>query len=110
MFYSRYESLCNEIGISPSKAAQKNQISKTSVTRWKRGAAPSSDILNKLATYFNVSTDYLLGKTDIKNRPDTIFDIEPTKDEVEFIKQYRLADKEMQDAIRLLLKRGKQNP
>ncbi|WP_313164675.1 helix-turn-helix transcriptional regulator [Sedimentibacter sp.] len=28
---------------------------------------PPYDIINKLADYFNVSTDYLLGRSDIKN-------------------------------------------
>lgn len=69
MFYERYVLLCNEKGVSPSRAALNNGISKTSVTRWKDGAMPNSEILSKLSKYFSVSLDYMLGKTDIKNKP-----------------------------------------
>lgn len=61
MFYDQFINLCNKKGISPSKAALINNISKTSVTRWKNGAIPNAEILQKLSEYFNVSTDYLLG-------------------------------------------------
>lgn len=39
---------------------QKAAISKYELER----ATPSTDILKKLADYFNVTTDYLLGRTD----------------------------------------------
>jgi transcriptional regulator with XRE-family HTH domain len=32
-----------------------------------KGKQPSYEILDKIANYFNVSVDYLLGRTDIKN-------------------------------------------
>ncbi|SKC71983.1 helix-turn-helix domain-containing protein [Maledivibacter halophilus] len=32
---------------------------------------PSQDILEKLADYFDVSTDYFLGKTDVRNPEET---------------------------------------
>ena len=41
------------------------------VSDWKnKGAVPSAPNLKKIADYFGVSTDYLLGNTDIKNPPD----------------------------------------
>ena len=36
-----------------------------------RQRTPPSDIILKLADIFNVSTDYLLGRTDIKNHNQT---------------------------------------
>jgi transcriptional regulator with XRE-family HTH domain len=70
MFYDQYLELCAQKGVTPSKAALENGISKTSVTRWKNGAIPNANILEKLSLYFNVSTDYLLGN-DQKERPLT---------------------------------------
>ena len=32
---------------------------------------PKPEVLSKIASYFNVSVDYLLGKTDIKEKPTT---------------------------------------
>lgn len=38
-------------------------VSQTTVTAWENGRAePSSSYVAKLATFFNVSTDYLLGR------------------------------------------------
>ncbi len=43
-------------------------ISKVSVWQWENGINyPNNETLLKLADYFQVSTDYLLGKSDIRN-------------------------------------------
>lgn len=41
------------------------QTSQTNIGRWENGAnEPSSSFVVKLADFFNVSTDYLLGRSD----------------------------------------------
>lgn len=70
-FYERYQQLCHEIGASPTGVAVAVGISRASVSDWKnKGAVPSAASLKKLADYLGVSTDYLLGNTDIKNPPE----------------------------------------
>lgn len=71
MFFDRYYNLCKEIGSSPSAIGKKIGISSSTVTQWKQGSIPKADALEKISSYFNVSIDYLLGKTDIKNKPTT---------------------------------------
>lgn len=45
-------------------------IDRTTYVKYEKGQSePSFDILTKLADYFGVSVDYLLGKTDIKKTP-----------------------------------------
>lgn len=67
MFYDVFLLLCHEQNISPSKAAQEIGFNKASVTNWKNnGYTPREEILNKIATYFDVSVDYLLGRTNEK--------------------------------------------
>lgn len=61
MFYERYAELCQSIGESPCSVAEKNNISKTSVTRWKNGAVPKGELVMRLARFFGVSADYLIG-------------------------------------------------
>lgn len=61
MFYDKYSRLCDEKGISKSKAAEQIGLSRTSVVKWKSGTIPSGATLNKIADYFGVSVDYLLG-------------------------------------------------
>ncbi len=70
MFYDTFLYLCNKVGISPSAAALDMGFQKSVVTRWKSGSIPRDVNLQKVADYFNVSTDYLLGKDEIKNTSD----------------------------------------
>lgn len=64
MFWERFESLCSESKKKPNRVAAEIGISSASITKWKRGATPNSDSLRKIAEYFCVSIDYLLGKPE----------------------------------------------
>lgn len=67
MFYDIYVRLCKEKGVSPSRAAEENGINKSNVSNWKNnGYTPRGEALEQLADYFEVSVDYLLGKSDSK--------------------------------------------
>lgn len=58
---------------------------------------PNNDLIIRLAKYFNVSTDYLLGKSDIRNPEEQI------KQEFEFAyhkEMEGLSDEEIADALR----------
>ena len=62
MFYDIFCELCEKNGLSPSGAAAKIGFNRASVTVWKNtGKAPKQDLLLKIAEYFSVTTDYLLG-------------------------------------------------
>lgn len=69
MFYDRFLDLCKEKGVKPSRVATDTGFNKGSVSVWKKkyengeDTQPTSEILSKIADYFNVSIDYLLGKT-----------------------------------------------
>ncbi len=45
----------------PNSVANAIGISSATITKWKNGATPNSDFVTKVAEYFNVPTDYLLG-------------------------------------------------
>lgn len=63
MFYDVYVELCHNNGKSPSAVAQELGINKSNVSNWKNnGYTPRGAVLNKIAEYFGVSIDYLLGK------------------------------------------------
>lgn len=63
MFFDIFCELCAKRGISPNKAAGEIGLSNSITTKWKKtGATPGGDTLHKIAAYFSVSTDYLLGK------------------------------------------------
>ena len=64
MVYDKFCDLCNKMGVSPSKAAVDAGFSKSLISKWKAKPeiVPSSEVLQKIADYFGVSVDYLLGK------------------------------------------------
>lgn len=60
-FYSRFEQLCNDRGVTPTQAARDNGISQPAVAMWKkRNSTPQANTVQKLADYFGVSVDCLL--------------------------------------------------
>lgn len=64
MVYDKFCDLCSQKGVSPSKAAMDAGFSKSLISKWKANQeiVPSSEVLQKIADYFGVSVDYLLGK------------------------------------------------
>ena len=70
MFYDRFKSLCEMKGISPTRASILIGFSKGSVAYWKKkmeageDVMPDSRVAEKIADFFNVSTDYLLGREE----------------------------------------------
>ncbi len=92
-FFSRYEALCRGRKETPNSVARQLGVSSGSVTAWKRGAAPRNETLSKIADYFEVSTDYLLGKTDLSEEAD-----------VAFYGEYRELTQDEKEAIRRMVR------
>ena len=63
-FFKKFDELAKAENSSVNAIAKKLELSSGSLTAWKNGTAPSLKALNKIADYFKVSTDYLLGRTD----------------------------------------------
>ncbi len=64
IFAERLKDLRNEKGISQSKLAALIEVSPAVVCYWETDRSePTAPNLVKLSDYFNVSVDYLLGKT-----------------------------------------------
>lgn len=85
MIGERIKELRKSKKMSQSELGKFIGVSQTTVTAWENGRAePSSSYVAKLATFFNVSTDYLLGRDtredDLKTADladdDTIFTFE----------------------------------
>lgn len=64
MFWEIFLTLCEQHNIKPNPLAKQLGISSGAVTSWKNGKVPHHSTLIKIANYFGVSVDYLLGKTD----------------------------------------------
>lgn len=60
--------MISEKGITQSKLAENTSISTGNISDWKKGKSmPSAVKLDELATYFDCSVDYLLGRTENPN-------------------------------------------
>lgn len=68
-FYENYVQLCNEVGKSPSAVAIELKLGKPSVSRWKTGTKPRDTTVLKVANYFGVTVEELIGKGIKKERP-----------------------------------------
>lgn len=66
--------LCGEQKITIAELERRIQLSNGQIRKW-ANQTPGVDKVQKVADYFNVSIDYLLGRTENKNK-DLIKDVE----------------------------------
>ncbi len=76
-FFERFSQLCQEVNKSTTGVCAELGVSKSTVSYWRHGHTPKHDAISKIAHYFSVSVDYLLGNSNIKN--DTL---QPGTDEL----------------------------
>jgi len=66
-FGSRLKELRDDIDVTGDELGKVFHVTKVAISNWEnRNRFPDEDMLNKIADYFNVTLDYLLGRTDIK--------------------------------------------
>lgn len=100
MFEERLKSLRNEHQMSQKMLAEKLFVSQQAVAKWENPeskASPNPDTIKKIADFFDVSIDYLLGKTAIKKAPSDE-DAGLSAEEAELIELFRNASPALQDA------------
>lgn len=97
-------SLMLKNGITSYRVGKDTGISNRLVDYWKKGEKlPGAENLKKLATYFCVSTDFLLGKEQSK-RPTTVTDDEPINPKAKkLVEMIKLMDDTQLDAIEAIL-------
>lgn len=67
-FLENVLSLLQQKGVSKNKMLTELKLGKNSFVNWEnRGTIPGGDTLHKIAEYFGVSTDYLLGNESNEN-------------------------------------------
>lgn len=112
-FSDRLKKLREEKGLSQEQLAEKLDINRTSVVHYESGSdrIPRTKRLQEIADFFNVSVDYLLGRSDEKNltvkEKEVLYDIEEKKLSAEDLKEkYKLtidgepaSDEEIEGAI-----------
>ena len=80
MFAQRFEALCKEKKETPSAIGSLLGFSRGTVSKWRSGkCAPRGASLQRIADYFDVSVDYLIGKSDIRNADAALKDSDKAK-------------------------------
>ncbi len=72
--YEIFAQLCKQHGVTPYKVSKETGVSQPTLSEWKKGTyTPKQDKLQKIADYFGVTLDYLMGNThaDEQTPPET---------------------------------------
>ena len=96
MFKEKFIQLCNKKGESPSSVCRKVGVTPATFSCWTDISVPRKATLMRIADYFNVPVDYLLGKED--GEPLTL-----TDEENELVTKYRAAGEETRTAVKKIL-------
>ena len=64
MFFNRFKALCDDKNISVYRACTDIGLNRSAVAKWKNGGKPNGSTAARLADYFGVTTDYLLGQSE----------------------------------------------
>lgn len=86
------------MGYGRAKLAELLEIGETNIPLYEANKrTPSSDVVAKMAVFFNVSTDYLMGLSDDPNSPVRDSNISP--DELKVLALYRATTSENRQKI-----------
>lgn len=107
-FMDRIKELRTESGFTQEKLGNMLGITKTGISYWESGTSvPNDEMLIKISNLFKVSTDYLLGKSDVRNNDAVDMD----SFQVAFYNETKEMSEEMKnqvlDYVRFLRNKGK---
>jgi len=80
MLKNRISYLRNEVGLTQLELANKINISRASLSHYEAGRRdPDTSTLEKLADFFNVSIDYLVGRTNSRQSSEITYNLTETE-------------------------------
>lgn len=76
VIFSRIKGLCERNEISVTQLESELGLSSGSIGKWRTSVSPSVDKIYKVAKYFGVSLDYLVGASDLETTADQMMEDE----------------------------------
>lgn len=68
--YDIFERLCAEKGVTPYRVCKETGLTTSTISNWKAGRyTPKTDKLQKIADYFGVSIEFLMGIEEKEESP-----------------------------------------
>ena len=94
VFMERLQFLMDERGMSDKELREQcGGISKNNITNWRNGTKPQAAAVHKIAEFFNVSADWLLGIDDVKERISSVLTKSAIDEQIEeLVRLYRSCD------------------
>ena len=100
---SRILELIKTHGVSASQLVTELGLNSTAVSEWKSGKTkPRAEHIAKLAIFFGVTSDYLLGLTDNPNPPENVLPY-VSPEEFAIIEKLRSLPSEKRQTVETLL-------
>ncbi|WP_459904802.1 helix-turn-helix domain-containing protein [Enterococcus thailandicus] len=99
--YERISYLSKKQGLSVFDLAEKLGLSRNAIYSWKK-SSPKADTLEKVANYFNVSIDYLVGREEKNNTSIASDDLDKILDNAKSFDGKPITEND-KEAIRLFL-------
>lgn len=85
--------LREQFGLSQNELGKKLETMQSNIGRWENGSVePTSSNIVKIADFFHITTDELLGRADFATGNITIAGAELTQDEQQLLDNYRRLD------------------
>lgn len=101
LFWDNFVAACEKSGKSPSVASEELGFNRSAVTAWKNGALPQVKNRKKIADYFGITVEELMGT---KKEPAGDGGLELDEKRMEAVKLLQKLDSEQVDAFITLLK------
>lgn len=72
LFFDKLKKLCNDNDTTPTAVVKALGYSTSKITAWKNGSIPKADILDKLASFFDIPVSYFFENNDTSSLPEPI--------------------------------------
>ena len=103
MFSTRLAQLREELGLTRKEVAEKLNIDQTTYGKYELSKRqPDYDTLQKISSFYNVSVDYLLGRTNVRNSNNNVDEDFPDDVKVLMRSVSKLTDKQKEIVKRLV--------
>lgn len=103
MFSEKLKVLRKSKGLTQEQLSNLLNVQRSSVGKYESSnVIPSPEVLKKIADIFNVTTDYLLGKTDVKESP-----IITNAEILKLWQAYQKAPEEVKNIVDMILRGNK---